>query len=146
VVVRKPNTGPSTGMCGGDCESHVIGFRRISPYHVVLALTSGHVTAFWGRPLTVTVAGCRRGNLLDGRLVITTIQWIFCGFRRFLIVHWWLLSSRFIYDNKVCTIIVKVILLLLVYVPKTNGVNREKVLCPYPDINVLKLNINNLGV
>jgi len=129
VVVRKPNTGPSTGVRGGDRESHVISFRRISPHHVVLALTSGHVTTFWGRPLTVTVAGRRRGNLLDGWLVITTGRWVFRGFRRFLIVDRWLLSSGFIYDNKMRTIIVKVTLLLLC-VAKTNGVNREKVLCP----------------
>jgi len=57
VIVRKSNTGPSTGVRGGNRESHVIGLRRISPYHVVLALASGYITAFWGRPLTVTVAG-----------------------------------------------------------------------------------------
>jgi len=65
VVVGKSNTGPSTGVRGGDCESHIIGLRRISPYHMVLALASGYVTAFWGRPLTITIAGCWSGNLLD---------------------------------------------------------------------------------
>jgi len=69
VVVRKPDTGPSAGVRGGDCETHVISLRRISPNRVVLTLASGYVAAFWGRPLTVTVAGRRRGNLLDERLI-----------------------------------------------------------------------------
>lgn len=84
VIVGKSYTGPRARVRRGDREPHVIGFRRVRPDDVILALARGHVASFRCRPLTVTVAGRRHGRLmLDRRSVIVVRLGI--GFRRLLL-------------------------------------------------------------